>query len=167
MDRRTDTTRPPVTTRVPIDERMQRVSQWALEQIEIYVMDLVAELLDDRWEPEALVDAVDDLAARGPHAGQIVTLALVSHAGYWMHDPAMFDLLDDVDELAAGFHHLVGITVTGWLSRYAHDEVGLDSALDGIADIFEILPELLLLWADSTRDDEEGPVWRAWRRHRP
>ena len=178
MDRRTDTTTPvttpvttlgtaPVTAPVPIAERTPLVSQWALDQIEIYVMDLVADLLDQGWEPEALVDEVDDLATRGPHAGQIVTLALVSHAGYWMNDPAMFDLLDEVDELSAGFHHLVGLTVPGWLSRYAHDDVAFTAALTGVADVFEILPELLLQWSDSIRTNEEGPVWRAWCRHRP
>lgn len=174
MDRRTDstttdsTTSTPVATRVPIGERPRLVSQWALDQIEIYVMDLVADLLDQGWEPEALVDEVDELALMGPHAGQIVTLALVSHAGYWMNDPTMFDLLDEVDELAAGFHHLVGLTVPGWLNRYARGDDGASGeALDGVADTFEILAELALQWADSTRTHEEGAVWRAWRRHRP
>ena len=167
MDRRNDTTRTRAITGVPIEARAPIVSKWAHDQIEVYVMDLVAELLDDGWEPEALVDAVDDLATRGPHAGQIVTLALVSHAGYWVNDPSMFDLVDEVDELTAGFNHLVGLTVPGWLSRYAHDDVAFGAALDGVADVFEVLPELLLQWADSPRTGEDGPVWRAWRRHRP
>jgi hypothetical protein len=143
------------------------VSPWVVDQIEIHIMDLVAGLLDHGWEPEALVDAVDELALRGPHAGEIVTLALVSHAGYWMSDPAMFDLLDGVDEFAAGFHHLVGLTVAGWLNRYAHDDVEFGAVLDGVADIFEILAELICLSATSTRTYEEGAVWSAWRRHRP
>ncbi len=188
MDRRTDSTTPvtatpvsttPVSAVVPIDHRMALVSRWALDQIEIYIMDLVADMLDRGWEPEALVDEVDDLAHRGPNAGQIVTLALVSHAGYWRGDPAMLDLLDDVDELAAGFHHLVGLTVPGWLNRYAHDDVEFGAALDGVADIFEILPELPCASATSRGTDEEGEqeeereqegegaVWHAWRRYRP
>jgi hypothetical protein len=170
MDRRADAATPvttPVTTVVPTDYRTPLVSRWALDQIEIYIMDLVADLLDHGWEPEALVDEVDELALRGPHAGQIVTLALVSHAGYWMSDTAMFDLLDEVDELAAGFHHLVGLTIPGWLNRYSHDDVEFGAALDGVADIFEILPELPCPSATSTRSDDAGSVRDAWRRHRP
>ena len=75
----------------------------AIDQLEIDIMDIVADLLDHGWVPEALVERVEELALRGPYACQIVTLAIVSHAGYWLSSPAMFDLLDDVDELAAGF----------------------------------------------------------------
>ena len=57
------------------------VSRWAIDQIEVHIMDLVADLLDHGWEPEDLVDDVERLALRGPCAGPIITLALVSHAG--------------------------------------------------------------------------------------
>ncbi len=142
------------------------VSPWAIDRLELSIMDLVADLLDYGWEPEALVDEADALARRGPCAGQIVTLALVSHAGYWLSDPAMFDLLDEVDELAAGFHHYVGLTIPGWLDRYAHQDVEFGSALNGVADIFEILPMLPCASATPTRPDGDGSARSTWNRHR-
>ena len=152
----------------PADFHPYRGKVWRLVEAQHRIStNRIAASAADQALLEALVDEVDDLATRGPHAGQIVTLALVSHAGYWMNDPAMFDLLHEVDELSAGFHHLVGLTVPGWLSRYAHDDVAFTAALAGVADVFEILPELLLQWSDSIRTNEEGPVWRAWCRHRP
>ena len=142
------------------------VSPWAIDRLELGIMDLVADLLDYGGEPEALVDQVDALARRGPCAGQIVTLALVSHAGYWLSDSAMFDLLDEVDELAAGFHHYVGLTIPGWLDRYAHQDVQFVAALNGVADIFEILPMLPCASATPTRPDGAGSARNAWSRHR-
>ncbi len=122
----------------------------AMGHLELDIMDLVADLLDHGWAPEELVDEVEALARRGPFAGQIVTLALVSHAGYWLSDPTMDetvddlldDLLDDIDELAAGFHHLVGLVVPGWLDRWARNDVDIESALAGIRDVLETLPVL-------------------------
>jgi len=143
------------------------VSPRAINRLELSIMDLVADLLDYGWEPEALVDEVDALARRGPCAGQIVTLALVSHAGYWLSDPAMFDLLDEVDELAAGFHYYVGLTIPGWLDGYAHQDVQFGAALNGVADIFEILPMLPCASATPVRADGDGSARSAWNRHRP
>lgn len=143
------------------------VSPWALDQLEIHIMDLVADLLDAGWEPERLVDEVARCANRGPNAENIVTLALVSHAGYWMSILAMFDLLGAVDELAAGFNHLVGLTVPGWLRRYATDDVEYAKALGGVADVFEILPALARPPAGATRATQSGSVWDAWLPHRP
>ena len=142
------------------------VSPWAIDRLELSIMDLVADLLDYGWDPESLVDEVDALSRRGPCAGQIVTLALVSHAGYWLSDPAMFDLLDEVDELAAGFHHYVGRTTPGWLDRYANADVRFGAALNGVADIFEILPMLPCASATPVRADGVGSAQSAWNRHR-
>lgn len=138
----------------------------AIDQLEIDIMDIVADLLDHGWVPEALVERVEELALRGPYACQIVTLAIVSHAGYWLSSPAMFDLLDDVDELAAGSHHVVGMTIPGWLRRYVEDEAGLATALNGTADVFEILPVLPCPSATPTSARLAGSVWEIWRRHR-
>jgi len=191
MDRRTDATTP-FSTIVPVDPSTQPgrqvaselavplsplancdclvcrafVSQWAVDQLEIDIMDLVADLLDHGWQPEALIDRVDELATRGPIAGEVVTLALVSHAGYWMSNPAMFDLLDEVDELTAGFNHAVGLTIPGWLNRYANDDVEFGVALNGVADVFEILPMLPCPSATPTRTTD-GRAWDTWLRHRP
>ena len=143
------------------------VSQWAVDQLEIHIMDLVADLLDHGWEPASLAAEVDQLAVRGPSAEQIVKLALVSHAGYWMSDPAMFELLDEVDELADGLNHAVGLTIPGWLNRYANEDIEFGSALNGVADVFEILPLLPCPSATPTRTSRDGSVWDAWQRHRP
>lgn len=162
MDPRPDVAAPGTT---PVNNVIP--SPLAIDRLEISIMDLVADLLDSGWEPEALVDEVDALAHRGPCAGQIVTLALVSHAGYWLTDPTMFDLLDDVDELAAGFHYYVGLTTPGWLDRYAHHDVHSAEALSGVADIFEILPMLHCPSATPARSNDGGRVRNAWSRHRP
>lgn len=139
------------------------VSSWAMDRLERDLMDMVAELLDRGWEPEDLVDEIDERSRRGPFAGEIVTLALVSHAGYWLDDLAMADLLVQVDELAACFHHLIGQTGSGWLGRWAHD-IDIQLALEGVVDTVEIIP--LLQRPCTSRSARGGLVVEAWECHR-
>jgi hypothetical protein len=167
MDRLTDAVILVPVTGCPCLVCQAFVAPWVIDRLEISIMDLVADLLDHGWEPEALVDVVDALARRGPCAGQIVTLALVSHAGYWMNDPTMFDLLDEVEGFAAGFHYYIGLTAPGWLDRYAHHDVQFGEALNGVADIFELLPMLPCVRAAPTRSADHGSAVTAWYRHRP
>jgi len=140
----------------------------AMDELEVLVMDRVADLIDDGWAPEELVDEVDLLARPGSCAGQIVTLALVSHAGYWMSTRSMFGLLDQVDELAAGFHHLVGLTIPGWLDRYAHEDVETGSAVDGVVDALDALDDLSRRphRMEPPPPGEDGSAWATWRLHR-
>lgn len=140
----------------------------AIRQLEIIVMDEVGDLLDAGWPPEALVDEVDRRSLRGPCAAQIVTLAIVSHAGFWPGVDSLADLLDEVNELTAGFNHLVGLTVAGWLDRYAHEQVDLSRALAGVVDVLDTLdtlPRPSVPWKPG-RSGEAGPVWATWRQHR-
>lgn len=174
MDRRLDTSSP-ATDRsagpTPVDPLPDCpcpicrafVSTRAMDRLEVDIMDLVAELLDRGRSPEELVDEVDQLAHRGPFAGEIVTLAMVSHAGYWLDELVVADLVVQVDELTACFHHLVGQTVSGWLARWAHD-IDIRLAYDAVVDVFEILPVLVL--TAPNRVSRPGRVTELWRRHR-
>jgi hypothetical protein len=77
------------------------------------------------------------------------------------------DQLDEVDELAAGFNHAVGLTIPDWLNRYANDDVEFGVALNGVADVFEILPMLPCPSGTPTRTTADGRAWNTWLRHRP
>jgi hypothetical protein len=141
-------------------------SPWAIDHLEVEIMGLVAEALDRGWAPEALVDEIDQLARRGPHAGRIVTSALLSHAGYWTNNPAMIGLLAHVDELAAGFHHLVGQTGPGWLRRYASRASEVGVVLEGVVDVLEVLPALSRPSGNRVdRTASASDVWRLNRRY--
>ena len=82
---------------------------------------------------------VGRLAQRGPFAEEILTIALVAHAGHWLSRPEKADQLAEVDKLAIDLHYEVGLTIPGWLQRYGTEEVAVDLALEGVVDLLEIL----------------------------
>jgi hypothetical protein len=129
----------------------------SIDRFEWEVMDAVAYLLDHGWPPDELVDAVGEDPGLGSCAGEIVTLAIVCHAGYWLSVPGLGGLLAQVDEFAAGFHHYVGATGPGWLAIWLHRHPG-----DGCVVLDEVIWFLVTLVAPSAIPIYEPSVEKIW-----